>query len=195
MTDQPKLRASFTLLNKWASGNWQEAVEMYFRLSSMTTRAMAEGKKYHDEWKNETNKTGCLPAVFGGSKLIKPKTEHEIVVPMEPWLDLKVIIDCLDEPVIHEYKRTASSPDLFARSKQAGVYAIGCAYDGVFANKAIYHTFDPSKKERNVGTATVWLTDKLIDDTQEWIISLSSEIYSYMLDNKLFDRFGARRTT
>lgn len=186
-----KLRASYTLLQKWADGNWQEAVEMYFRLNKMTTRAMAEGKDYHEKWNQETKVTGCLPAVFGGEKLVAPRTELEIVVPMEDWLDLKVIIDCLDEPVIHEYKRTTASPDTYARSKQGGIYAIGCALKGIYVNKAVYHTFDPSTKR--VGTASVWLTDKMIDETQEWILTYSSEIYSYFIENKLFEQFAGRR--
>ena len=186
-----KLRASFTLLQKWADGNWQEAVEMYFRLNNMTTRAMAEGKDYHEKWAAETKITSCLPSVFGGEKLVAPRVEHEIVVPMEDWLDLKVIIDCLDEPTIHEYKRTASSPDVYARSKQGGIYAIGCAMAGIYVNKAVYHTFDPSTGM--VGTASVWLTDSMIDETQEWITTYSSEIYAYFIENKLFEQFGGRR--
>lgn len=191
-----KLRTSFTLMNKWESGNYQECVEMYFRLGQRTTRAMAEGKKYHEEWQIETNKTGNLPEVFGSTKLVKPETEKVIIVPIYDWLDLKVIIDCLDAPTIHEYKTGTASPEQYARSNQAGVYAMACIMNKIYVDKAIYHRLNQHK---NVGdpdrvqTSTVWLTDKLVDDAQNYVITISSEIHKYFSDNDLYTKFAGRR--
>lgn len=186
-----KLRASYTFLNKWASGDWQGATEMYFRLDSFTSRQMAEGRDYHESWKEETDKTGKLPKVFGGFDLISPKTELELIVPVQKWLDLKVIIDCLDAPVIHEYKRTGASPDSYARSKQASLYAVACTLKGIVVDKAQYHTYDPATNQ--VGTASVWLTDKIIDETYDWLITYASEVYNYFQENNLFEQFASRR--
>lgn len=191
-----KLRASFTLLNKWESGNWQDAVAMYFRLDSYTSRAMADGKKYHEDWNAETAKTGCLPAIFGGAKLINPKPEQTIIVPMYDWLDLKVIIDCLDAPTIHEYKTGTASPEEYARSHQAGIYAMACIYNKTFVDKAIYHRFDQHRREddpNRVQTSTVWLTDKLLDDAQNYVVTVASEIHNYFTENDLYEKYAGRR--
>lgn len=191
-----KLRTSFTLMNKWESGNYQEAVEMYFRLGQYTSRAMADGKRYHDEWKEETLKTGKLPTVFGGGKLIKPLPEHEIVVPIYDWLDLKVIIDLLDSPTIHEYKTGTASPEQYARSHQAGIYAMACIYDKKFVDRAVYHRLNQHRPEGHpdrVQTSRVWLTDNLVDAAQNYVVTVSGEIHKYFEDNDLYTRFAGRR--
>jgi hypothetical protein len=152
---------------------------------------MAEGKKFHDEWKEETQKTGELPKIFGGGRLVKPETEKTIIVRLEDWLDLKSVIDCLDAPVIHEYKSGARPSESYANSMQAGVYAIACTFDDIKVNKAIYHHYNQHKKQ--VDNSTVWITRKVLDNAQEWIYTYASEIHNYFVENDLYKKFAGRR--
>jgi len=183
-----KFRASYSVLNTWADGNWERAVEMYFKLRQFTTPAMAMGKEYHEKWANHTKATGCLPTEFGGAKLTKPVTEIKSVVSLDEWLDLVFIIDCLDEPTIHEYKTGKQSSEAYAGGMQLGVYAVGATMQGFYVTKGIIHHYDQYTKKSD--NSTVWLTDKLIDEAQNWIISLASEIHNYFITNNLYERFG-----
>lgn len=186
-----KLRASFSLLNTWASGNYEQATKSYFRLEQFTTQAMADGKKFHEDWHDETKKTGNLPLVFGGAKLVHPEIEKTIIVTLEDWLDLKSVIDCLDGSVIHEYKSGARPSESYANSHQAGVYAVACLFDKIQVNKAIYHHYDQHKNL--VDNSTVWITKKVLDDSQEWIYTYASEIHNYFTENDLYKKFEGRR--
>lgn len=184
-----KFRASYTVLNTWMSGNWERAIKQYFKLEKFTTPAMADGKRYHEMWEQEIITNKRLPAVFGGKELTNPKPEYKTVVELEPWLDLVGVIDCYDEPTIHEFKTGITSSEVYAGSMQPGVYAVLATMNGMYADRAqIWHYDQYSKK---VDISQVWLTDKRLKQAQEWIVALSSEMHDYFLENKLYERFQA----
>lgn len=188
----PKFRASYSVLSAWADGNWERAVEMYFKLKQFTTPAMAEGKAYHEQWAKHTQATGCLPIEFGNTKLNKPVTEIKSVVSLGDWIDLVFIIDCLDEPTIHEYKTGKQSSDAYAGGMQLGVYGIGATLKGYYVTKGIIHHYDQHvKKSEN---STVWLTDKLLDDAQNWVLTIGGDMHDYFIKNDLYARFGKVET-
>ena len=143
-----KFRASHTILSAWASGMYEKAIKYYFHLETFTSRQMEEGRKYHEEWKNETLKTKCLPLVFGGRKLINPVCEGKIVVNIEDWLDLVFISDCRDENTLFEYKTGKSAnSESYANSKQVGVYSVGHLYNKTkIKDIEIYHYDQYNKK-------------------------------------------------
>lgn len=176
----------------WADGNWERAIESYFKIKAFTTPAMAEGKWWHEKWKAHTLATGCLPEEFGNAKLVKPQVEVKTVIEIEPWLDLVFVIDCLDEPIIHEYKTGKQSSEAYAGSMQLGVYAVGATLKGILATKGIIHHYDQYLKKAD--NSTVWLTDKLVDEAHNWIITIASEMHSYFVKNNLYERFGAVQT-
>lgn len=184
----PKFRASFSVLSQWADGNWERAVKSYFKLEQFTTPAMAMGKEWHEKWAQHTNATGCLPVEFGGAKLKKPITELKTVVSLDDWLDLVFIIDCLDEPDIHEYKTGKQSSEAYANTKQLGVYAVGATLKGYLVKRGIIHHYDQYTKKTD--TSIVWLTDKLIDDAHNWIFTIAGEMHDYFIKNELYKRFA-----
>lgn len=183
-----KFRASYTVLKQWNSGQWDKAVKTYFKLESFTTREMAEGKKFHEDWEAETKKTGCLPKVFGGRKMKNPKPEGKVVVELADWLDLVFIIDCLEAPILHEYKTGKRSAEVWANSEQPGVYGVGATYAGNMVDRAVIHHYDQYTKKYD--NFTIWLTDKYLDESYEWIVSNASEMMNYFQENQLFERYG-----
>lgn len=183
-----KFHASYTALNLWNSGNYERAVEAYFHLQSFTSEAMADGKTLHDQWEKEVKETGCLPKIFGGKKLIKPIVEEKRLVQIYDWLELSYKIDLLDDGVIYDYKSGKGSSESAISTKQLGVYGVGCTFDKIKVTKGQILHYDQYKK--TVDTSSVWLTDTLLEDTLNWIVTLSSDMHTYLTDNKLYERFG-----
>lgn len=183
-----KFRASYSVLSMWRSGNWERAIKAYFKLEDFTTPAMLAGRDLHSTWNNETLKTGALPAVFGGKKLASPEPELKIVVSITNWLDLVGIIDLYDKPEIHEYKSGVTSSESYASSPQGGVYGVLATLSKRYADKIYIHHYDQYAKRAD--TSIVWLTDKLLRDSLNWIETNASEMHAYLLENRLYERFG-----
>lgn len=180
----PKFRASYTVLSQWASGNWEQAIKSYFKLEDFITPAMVEGREWHEKWKAHTSQTGCLPIEFGNRQMKNPIVEIKKVVSMSEWLDLVFIIDCLEAPIIHEYKTGKQSSEVHANSKQLGVYAVGATLTGHYVNQGIVHHYDQYKKSYDM--SMVWITDKMLDETNNWIETISSEMHDYFVKNDLY---------
>lgn len=188
MSNTPKFRASFSVLSLWADGNWERAVKSYFKLEQFITPAMVIGREYHEQWKQHTLKTGCLPPEFGGAKLINPQPEVKTVVQLDDWIELVFIIDCLDEPDLHEYKTGKQSSEAYAGSMQLPVYGLGATLQGFNAKRGIIHHYDQYQKKSD--TSYVWLTDKVIDEALNWVLTLSGEMHDYFIKNGLYQRFA-----
>ena len=62
--NEPKFRASYSVISLWASGNWEMAVGQYFKLRKFTTEEMADGKDHHEQWCAETLKTDLRNSEF-----------------------------------------------------------------------------------------------------------------------------------
>lgn len=182
-----KFRASFTVLDKWAGGDWEGAIKAYFKLEKFTTPAMADGHMYHEQWAKEIGDTHHLPQVFGGQPLWLPKTEQKLVVELEDWLDLVGIIDCYDTPVIYEFKTGKKNSECYAATKQCGVYSVLATFSDLKTDRAIIWHYDQYAKKADM--SQVWLTDELLQDAHEWIITHASEMHNYLNENKLYERF------
>jgi hypothetical protein len=184
----PKFRASYSVINTWASGDWQRAIQMYYKIGQFTTRAMAEGRDYHEKWCKEITETKHLPAAFGGGALFTPVCEKKLVVELADWLDLVFIIDCYDKPDIHEFKTGKTSSESYASSYQSGIYAVGATYAGLLVDRAILHHFDQTNGKYDMSIK--WITDQVLKDTMEFITTISSEMQDYIIKNDLNTRFG-----
>lgn len=182
-----KFRASYSILSVWAGGDWERAIKMYFKLEKFTTPAMAEGKRYHEQWEQHIKATKTLPAVFGGAKLQQPQTEVKKVVELEPWLDLVGVIDCLDQPIIYDWKTGKQSSEHYAGTMQPGVYGVLSAFAGNYTDRAIIWHYDQYSQKTDV--SHVWLTDKRLLQAQNWIVTHASDMHHYLTENKLYERF------
>ena len=50
-----KFRASASILWAWSRGDWENAVNMYFKLTDFDTPAMKAGREYHKKWEDYIN--------------------------------------------------------------------------------------------------------------------------------------------
>lgn len=184
--NKPVFRASFSVLNLWASGNWEDAVKAYFKLDRFVTRAMAEGQEYHAEYEKHIKETKTLPEVFGYRVLINPKPEEKLVVKLYDWLEVVCVIDCLDAPTIYEFKTGISSSQTYANTMQCPLYAFIATMAGIYVDRAEIHHYDQHAKEADM--SIVWITDAVLKQAQEWLETYASEMHHYLLENDLYNQ-------
>lgn len=189
MNNSPIFRASYTILDLWQSNNWERAIKAYFKLEDFITPAMADGRELHKKWEEHVKKTKTMPVEFGGRPLKDPSAEGKKVVHITDWLDLVGVIDCYDRPDIYEWKSGKQSSEVYANSKQAGTYGVLATMSGLYVEKAHIYHYDQYKKVYEM--STVWLTDKLLKDTLNWIETVGGEMHNYLIENGLYDKFGA----
>lgn len=188
-----KFRASYTVLNTWASGNWQRAIEQYFHLQDFVTPAMAAGRDYHKTWSEYITANKKLPLEFGGKELQKPMCEQKKIINIYDWLDLSYIIDCYDKPVLYEFKTGKQSSEAYASDMQIQVYAVGATISGLLVEKAEIHHYDQYTKKHDM--SVVWISDEMLKNAHNWIVTLAGEMQNYFLQNGLYERFGNKTQT
>jgi hypothetical protein len=187
-----KLRASFTVMNVWAQGKWEDAIKYYFKLDRVVTPAMEEGLRFHKEWENEIKRTSNIPAIFGEKKLERPETELHLNTELSDWLILTGKIDLLDQPTVYEWKTGKSESDFYARTYQLPVYALLCTYNNKLVTKGEVHHYDQYTKKADM--SIVWITDKMLKDALNWVETLGSEMADYFTKNDLFQKYGNYQT-
>lgn len=189
MNNANVFRASYSVMDAWQSGNYERAIKMYFKLEDFITPAMADGRTWHKKWEEHVKTTKTMPLEFGGKPLKDPRPEGKKQVHITDWLDLVGVIDCYDKPDIYEWKTGKQSSEVYANSKQAGTYGVLATMSGLYVEKAHIYHYDQYLKTYEM--STVWLTDKLLKDTLNWIETVGGEMHNYLLENKLYDQFGA----
>lgn len=184
-------RASYSVLQQWQSGNYERAVEMYFHLGDFVTPAMADGRAWHKKWEDHVNKTKTMPLQFGGRPLNNPVAEGKKIVKITDWLHLSGVIDCYDKPIIYEWKTGKQSSEAYASNHQAGVYGVLSTMSGLYAEQCHIYRYDQYVNKYDM--SIVHLTDKLLQDSLNWIETLSGDIHRYFQDNDLYTKFGNKK--
>jgi hypothetical protein len=179
-----KFRASFSTLNLWSSGDYDNAIAGYFKTRQFISPQMAEGKRYHETWESEVTRTKCLPTIFGGSFLKEPKMELKIVKQLDNWLELVGVIDLYSDYTIYDYKTGKTSSQSMVNSMQLPVYKILIPE----ANKGVILHYDQYLKQTEV--SYLYLTDKIYDKALEWVVTYSSEMFNYINDNQIDKQLG-----
>lgn len=187
-----KFRASYSVLSLWASGNWENAIRAYFKLGTIETKAMKDGKRIHEEWGKEIIEKCSLPKVFGGKKLNNPEVEKKIVIGLADWIDLVGVIDCVDDQIIYEFKTGKKTSENYANEKQVFMYGLllNRFLGGFKYKKAEIWHYDQTIKKCDM--SIVYFTDKIMEDTENWIIAQSGEMHNYCLENKLYEQLGGK---
>lgn len=188
----PRIKVSYTILNAWASGKYEDAIKYFFRLDVTQTPAMKEGQEYHKRWENEIQATKKLPEVFGSKQLISPSPEQYIKVDVNNWLVLSGKIDCYDKPTIYEFKTGRQTSEDIARSKQPGVYAVLSTLNKQYVDRAEIYCFNQHVKNDNKSMSIVYLTDQVLEDSLNWIETIAGEMRNYLEQNKLFEKYSQK---
>lgn len=173
-----KLRASFSLLSLFEKGLLKEVVDAYLHRGGITTEAVLEGRKYHKKWEDEIKKTNKVK--IGKTELTfkKPQTEYKFYVPYNDLADLSVVIDCLDEPIIYEWKTGGQSSTSYGSGYQVPFYFLACKLKGIEVNSAILLRYDQEKDQEDA--TIIHNGEKTIERARNYIDSLVPELYQFL---------------
>lgn len=196
-SDPTKFRASWTVLNAWARGYWNDAIKSYFWWPIEENEAMRFGKQKHEEWRREVEQTGRIPAIWGihttdrgkvGRPLNQPRCEDKFVVPIprNPWLELVVKIDCYEPDTIIEWKTGVKSAADYLNELQMPLYALARHLTGQQTKKVEVYAHNQHNNKNEF--AMMWLDDDKLREAAEFMITNAAEMYQYLRDNGLFSK-------
>lgn len=189
---QRVLSCSYSVLNTWSRGDYQDALNSLFHLEKKVTPQIVAGQEFDKAWTEETNKTKCQPEVFGKIKLNNPKTQLILTAKLNDWLTLKGKLDLYDEGEITDWKTGASDAQSVIRGHQGGVYAILAHYNKLPAKK--FHIYHWNQYLQQPTHAFVWINDKYIQRTANWIETNASSLYDYIDKNDLWSLDKRRKS-
>lgn len=191
--NNPKMRVSYSILAAWDSGDWDRAVAPFVGREIEGNIYMQRGKRWHKRWERESKKTGKSPAIFGGEELRNAQIEMQSkrVRSLNDWLDLSGVLDRIDEPEWLksgkrgiDYKLSKQSATSWANSHQAGAYKILYPELSVFE----FHCLNPYLSDTDpdrVSMSIVHLTDKVLEDSLEWVLTTAADLRAYLEANNI----------
>lgn len=174
-------RCSFSILDPWSKGDYDEALKRYWRVEIQPTQSMIEGKQLHQKWQDEVEKTKKLPKIFGGEKLLSPKTELKLESMLEPWLQFVGVIDLMDDTKIWDYKSGKTSISNYASSHQIPCYQVLLDSLGIKVDEGYYLHYNQHNK--TIEKSKRYLTNKTLENGKEFIITFASEMYSALQES------------
>lgn len=173
-----KLRASFSLLSLFEKGLYKEALDAYLHRGGITNDAILDGRKYHKKWEDEINKTNKVKIGKTEISFHKPLTEYKFYVPFNELADLSVVIDCLDAPIIYEWKTGGQSSTSYGSGYQVPFYFLACQLKGIEVNSAILVRYDQAKNEEDA--TIIHNGTKTIERARNYTESLVPELYKFL---------------
>jgi hypothetical protein len=168
-----RLKISYSLIRLWERGDINALIEALNGIWQEPSPAMEYGTMKHKEWEDEVNRTGCMPEIFGGQKLVNPKTEQYYKVQLTDWLWLSGVIDLeygAEGENLVDYKTGQGNANAYSDSLQAGCYKILRPK----AKRFTYKHFN--QYENKTSSSIVYLTDKLLLDSLDKVISVGCDI-------------------
>jgi len=177
------IKLSYSILNAWMSGKYEDSVGMYLGKDLPPTPYMELGKVKHKLWEGYTKKTGELHPDLGGGKLESPIVEqkYQKLIPFsdEYQILIRGVIDLQTPKTIIDYKCGRTVPSSYVDGWQLDMYKL-------FRPEAIegrYICFNPYTK--NVSIGVKFLNESSAELALENILTFGGEIIEYLLSNKL----------
>ncbi len=168
-------RVSFSILEPWSRGDYEEAINRYLRRPTITTPQMAEGKVLHEQWREYTEKTKKLPEVFGGAELVNPECELKMTCQIDDWIEFVGVIDLLDGHTIHDYKTGGANSLKYISSMQLKCYQFLAIENGYVPTVAYINHFNQYTKQ--VTNSKAYLSDYTKNLARDWIVTYASELH------------------
>lgn len=180
------LRCSYTVLNSWARGDYQDAINSLFKLEEKDTPQIRAGRDFDEQWTEEVKKTGCQPVIFGGEKLENPLVQKYLTAQITPWLTLSGKLDLYHaNSKITDWKTGATDAQTVISSHQLPIYAILAIYNKMPVTMLEIHHYNQYIHQPTYAFA--WVNPKMLEETANWIETHASELYNYIEKNNLWE--------
>lgn len=180
-----EIRTSYTILEMFDKGNFDDAMLCQFGLWSMlpTNKAMLAGREWHDKWAKESVATKSLPSMFGGKKLNNPAIEQKLEAKVSDDVLIVFKPDLVDEPTIFEYKTGIADSSFYLSKRQLPLYAALLERLGqtVEAGQIIHYNQHTDQTD----VSYIWLTKKEKDEALAWAIDVARKMKDYIEENKV----------
>lgn len=176
-------RLSYTNLNLWHSGNWQDAVAGYLGENTFQNKEMYAGQSLHKMWETEVKQYNTIPRVFGGSKIGDVIPEHKITKIVRLDDDTSIcFVGVLD---LWE-KDTKIARDWKTGKVVFGVQYLFYQYLQPDMKKFVYHLFNQATQE--VSISVKHCNQATYQAGEEWALTNGLEFVNYLRDNNIFNQ-------
>lgn len=179
------IKLSYSIMNAWANGRWEDAVSMYLGRPIAQTPELKLGKLKHKVWENYIKNWGKLPYELGGEELINPLVEMkwEKLIPMGDnyQILLRGVIDVQHGKhgeILDDHKCGMTGASTLVGSMQFPYYKL-------LQPKAAlgrYNIFNPYTEEFSRGIKI--LDDRDAKEALEHLITYGSEMIDYLQSQK-----------
>jgi hypothetical protein len=185
------VKLSYSILNAWAHGQWEQAVGQYVGQPLPATPEMELGRVKHEQWERQIKATGALPDELGEWPLTAPVTEQKYQkrIPVNDELDilLRGVPDCLDGPRVYEWKSGLTSASSYVDSMQTDYYKLLIPQ----ISEAVYVVWNPYTEGREVGVKFLGRTNA--EAALEHVLTFGLEMIDYLKAQRLLKNYGAAR--
>ena len=171
-----KLRLSYSLLQCWLTGDYEQCALMY---QHKTTPNVAQqgGLDMHDTWQSEIEKTKKLVVKDRVFRFTEPKLEHTIVQDFSELSIVKGRIDCLDCGVVWEFKSGVTSSLEYAQKDQLPFYFMLLKMSGTPPTHGVVIHYN--QKEDLVDVSKVYYSEELVESAINLCQTYEHEIYQF----------------
>ncbi len=181
------VKLSYSILNTWMQGRFEEAIAHYLGKPFPATPAMELGKLKHELWEEYIKENKALPEELGGGELRDPVSEqkYQKIIPLNEDIQILVrgVIDLEDQDIITDFKCGLSEPGSYLSGWQLDMYKLLRPN----AKEGRIICFNPYADTYSVGVK--FLNDSHAEKAMENIITFGSEMIEYLKANKLLIDF------
>lgn len=181
------IKLSYSILNAWSSGNFEQAISQYLGKPWVATPAMELGKLKDELWSTHAEFHRELHPELGGDKLDRPavQVKYEKIIPFSADFQilLRGVPDTVDGATLYEYKCGMTTAGQYIDKLQMDYYRL------LLPDLTIgfYLCFNPYNNTLSKGVK--YLHRSNAETAMEHVITFGGEIIDYLQANKLVKDF------
>lgn len=180
-------KLSYSIINAWSTGNFEQAIALYLGKPYPATPAMELGKLKDEFWNNHVIATKEIHPELGGGKVDKPvvqqKYEKRLPFTNDVEMLLRGVPDMVDGTICYDWKCGLTTPSNYVDKMQMDFYKLLLPQ----LNLGVYLCYNPYNDTYSKGIKFLHKGDA--ENALDHIITFGSEIYDYLIVNKLFIDF------
>lgn len=177
------VKLSYSILNAWAHGQYEQAVGLYLGKPLPPTPQMELGSAMDKLWTQHIETTKTIPDDLGGGVLVDPKTQikYQKYIPVNDNMQilLRGVPDMTDGNIITDFKCGNTEASSYLDSMQLDYYKL--LYPQ--ADTGIYRCYNPYFKTLSIGVK--FLGRANAESALNHIYTYGTEIIDYLMVNKL----------
>lgn len=177
------IKLSYSILNAWSTGNFEQAIGQYLGKPWVATPAMELGSLMDQLWSNHAKVKKQIHPDLGGGGLGNPvvQTKYEKILPFSDdyQILLRGVPDTVDGTTLYEYKCGMTTAGQYIDKLQMDYYKLLLPE----LNIGYYLCYNPYNKTYTKGVK--YLHQSNAETALEHIMTFGGEMLDYLIVNKL----------